>query len=358
MSEISLWFNYGNQLLSLIVTILTSIYSWFAAYVWLTQNGNLFFSGVVAISTVVYAILTWQLVSETRIMRKVQTEPNLYMFIESRDEHAEITDMFMQNIGMGVARNIKFNVLSDFMYYRDNSSKKDYWLKDIHLLENGFEALAPNQKIRVFSTSYRDVRDLNSKTYFEICIKYTNFKDDKYDSVYLFDFLTLPPIGMGKHDHILDSVRGIEGNIKKISSNMGKFVGYSIDSKGIMHLDSSNLLFTAKNEKERIEISKHLIKKTLLKFYYDWKTCSQYHNRNVTDSMLRLHSSIFLEVATDVTSVFPEKLIGDLLSLVTEMNLLIHESNLADNREYINRLEELANRILLMYGNFDQYFVN
>jgi hypothetical protein len=198
MSEIYLWINFGILLFSLLVSVLTSIYTWFVVYTWLTQNGNLLFSGVVAISTVVYAFLTWQLVSETRTMRKVQTEPSLYMFIEPRDVHAEITDMFIQNIGMGVARNIKFNVLSDFMYYRDRSLKEDYWLKDIHFLKNGLETLAPNQKMRVFSTSFRDVRELNSKTYFEIAIEYTNFKGDEYDPVvYSLDFLTLPPIGMG-----------------------------------------------------------------------------------------------------------------------------------------------------------------
>ena len=36
---------------------------------------TIFFSGVVAASTVVYAVLTWKLVSETRKMREVQTEP-------------------------------------------------------------------------------------------------------------------------------------------------------------------------------------------------------------------------------------------------------------------------------------------
>lgn len=356
MSEISLWINFGNQLFSLIDSVLTSIYTWFVVYTWLTQNGNLLFSGVVAISTVVYAFLTWQLVSETRTMRKVQTEPSLHMFIEPRDEHAEITDMFIQNIGMGVARNIKFNVLSDFMYYRDRSLKEDYWLKDIHFLKNGLETLAPNQKIRVFSTSFRDVRELNSKTYFEIAIEYTNFKGDEYDPVvYSLDFLTLPPIGMGKHDHMLDSVRGIEENMKKVSSKIGKFVNYSIENMQIIHHDD-RLLFATKNDKERIVTAKLLVKKALLKFNYDWKTCSQHHNRNITDSMLRLHSSIFLEVATDVTNMLPEKLIGDLLSLVTEMNTLVHESDLADKREYINRLEEFANRILPMYNNFDEFY--
>ena len=84
MSEISLWINYGNQVFSLIVTLLSFIYTWFVTYAWLTQNGNLLFSGIVAISTVVYAFLTWQLVSETRKMRKVQTEPSVASILNCR----------------------------------------------------------------------------------------------------------------------------------------------------------------------------------------------------------------------------------------------------------------------------------
>lgn len=38
---------------------------------------NVIFTGVVTIATAVYAVLTWKLVSETRQMREVQTEPKI-----------------------------------------------------------------------------------------------------------------------------------------------------------------------------------------------------------------------------------------------------------------------------------------
>ncbi|MDY9926445.1 hypothetical protein [Methanosarcina sp.] len=312
---------------------------------------------IIAFVTLLYVLLTWSLVSETRIMRKVQTEPSLHVFIQSRDEHNEITDMFLQNTGMGVARTIKFKVLSDFMYYRSDALSKDYWLKDIYLLKNGLEALAPNQKIRVFSTSYTDVRELNSKTYFEIGVEYANYKGDKTYFKYLLDFFTLPANGMSKHDYLKDSVKVIEGNIKKMSSNIANFVNYSIENMEVMHTDSNKLLFATENDNGRIETAKSLVKQALLKFNYDWKTCNQFHNRDITDSMLRLYSSIFLEVATNITDILPEQLIDDLLSHVAEMKTLVYEPNLADKREYINRLQELANRTLLMYDNFDKYFI-
>lgn len=333
------------------------VYTWFDAYTWLTQNGNLLFSGIVAISTLVYAFLTWGLVSETRKMRKVQTEPSLHVFIEARDEHNEITDMYIQNIGMGVACNLKFKVLSDFMYYRSSNLSKDYWLKDIHLLQNGLKALAPNQKIRVFSTSYRNVRELNSNTYIEIGIEYTNSIGDKYDFPYLLDFFTLPANGMSIPDPLVKSVEKIENYMDKISSNVGKSVDYSTNNKEIMYADNSRLLLATENHNERIEIAKSLVKKTLLKFNYDWETCNRCGNRDITDSMLTVQSMIFLEVIASVTGILPEKLIKDLLSRLTEMKKLSNESRTYDNiDQYVNRYEKIANDIFSMYNDFDGYF--
>jgi len=48
----------------------------------LNRNSGAFtvlFSAVVALATVVYAILTWRLVTETKEMREVQTEPKIFV---------------------------------------------------------------------------------------------------------------------------------------------------------------------------------------------------------------------------------------------------------------------------------------
>ncbi|HHF3107324.1 TPA: hypothetical protein ACPJ1P_001771 [Vibrio diabolicus] len=66
------------------------------------------FTGIVTLSTVVYAILTGKLVSETRMMREVQTEPKLQITLESFDFAVHITRLKIQNIGFGPAKNLKF----------------------------------------------------------------------------------------------------------------------------------------------------------------------------------------------------------------------------------------------------------
>lgn len=69
---------------------------------------NVVFTGVVTVATAVYAVLTWKLVSETRLMREVQTEPRLAVTMNSIDEAIHIVRLHFRNIGQGPAFGVKF----------------------------------------------------------------------------------------------------------------------------------------------------------------------------------------------------------------------------------------------------------
>jgi len=66
------------------------------------------FTAVVTISTVAYAILTCSLVSETKRMREVQTEPRIEITLKSLDYAINIVRLHIRNIGLGPAKNIRF----------------------------------------------------------------------------------------------------------------------------------------------------------------------------------------------------------------------------------------------------------
>ncbi len=70
---------------------------------------NVIFTGVVTIATAVYAVLTWKLVTETRLMREVQTEPKLSVTLQSIDEAIHIVRLHFRNIGQGPAFGVKFS---------------------------------------------------------------------------------------------------------------------------------------------------------------------------------------------------------------------------------------------------------
>jgi hypothetical protein len=70
---------------------------------------NVVFTGVVTVATAVYAVLTWKLVTETRLMREVQTEPKLTVTLHSIDEAIHIVRLHFRNIGQGPAFGVKFS---------------------------------------------------------------------------------------------------------------------------------------------------------------------------------------------------------------------------------------------------------
>jgi len=77
----------------------------------LNQNSGaltVVFTAVVTISTVVYAVLTAVLVSETKKMREVQTEPKIQITLRPLESAINIVRLHIKNIGLGPAENLKF----------------------------------------------------------------------------------------------------------------------------------------------------------------------------------------------------------------------------------------------------------
>ncbi|MCD6214741.1 MAG: hypothetical protein J7J46_07180 [Candidatus Desulfofervidus sp.] len=183
----------------------------------LNENSGAFaviFSAVVAIATVVYAILTWRLVSETRKMREAQTEPKVSVTIQPREEWINLIDMVIQNIGLGPAYNIKFEINPDFEYM------KGKFLSELGFMKNGLKYLAPNQKLQFFLT----IENFEEKTKksFEIRVTYQNSIGKTYKDVYTIDFSQL--IGL--------SQLGEEPPLYKIAKNVEEI------KKDIHHLST------------------------------------------------------------------------------------------------------------------------
>lgn len=78
---------------------------------YLNKNSGAFtviFTAVVTAATAVYALLTYVLVKETRLMRQVQTEPKIEITAKSLDVAIHILRLHIRNIGLGPALNVRF----------------------------------------------------------------------------------------------------------------------------------------------------------------------------------------------------------------------------------------------------------
>ncbi|PXV70123.1 hypothetical protein C8C78_101120 [Halanaerobium congolense] len=163
----------------------------------------LFFSGVVAISTVVYSVLTSKLVSETIKMREVETEPDISVIVQPRKEFINFIDLIIENIGNGPAYNISFEVSKDFIIPSDEK------LSELPIMKK-IEYMAPSQKIQFFLASMIDDKDNPKK--FTITANYENKNGKEYTSEYIVDFNKFKGLTqLGKPDSYK-----IANNIEKI----------------------------------------------------------------------------------------------------------------------------------------------
>ena len=107
------------------------------------------FTGAVAVSTVVYALLTWRLVSETRRMREVQTEPRVSIRVEADHTGHLGYELVIQNNGQGVAKNVRFKFEGDSSYFRNSwVGRSPPEINELPVIRDGLDFLEPNQVYR------------------------------------------------------------------------------------------------------------------------------------------------------------------------------------------------------------------
>src|SRR5437773_7713367 len=107
---------------------------------------QLVFSGVVAVSAIAYSILTSKLVSETRRMREFQITPDINIYFERSEADPSFTHIVFKNSGLGVAKNIKFEIIKNFQFY-DN----DAWnLTNKGIFQTGIDRFYSGQSIKFY----------------------------------------------------------------------------------------------------------------------------------------------------------------------------------------------------------------
>jgi len=138
------------------------------------------FSFIVSVATVIYAILTWKLVSETRKTRELQTRPNVFIVLQPREEWINFMDIIIQNVGPGAAWALKFEVVGDI----ENNLVKE--LLSIGFIRNGLRYLAPGQRIQSFigTFPFQDEDKKDSPGSFTIIVSYKDSMGKEYKDIY------------------------------------------------------------------------------------------------------------------------------------------------------------------------------
>ncbi len=143
------------------------------------------FSGLVTLATLVYAVLTWKLVSETKRMRKAQTDAKVTVRVETRKEAVNFIDFVVANEGVGPAYNVAFEI-RPLRFKKIDSSIHDK-INSLGFFQKGIEYLSPTQEIRTFLTSMLQDFDKKIDTAFYISVSYKNSSKEKRNDSFLID---------------------------------------------------------------------------------------------------------------------------------------------------------------------------
>jgi hypothetical protein len=153
---------------------------------------SLVFSLVVTVATVVTAWLNARLVSETRRMREAQTEPAMQVTYRGRENFLGYPDIVVRNIGMGPARDIRFEVSADIPSGDVNDAVDS--LNKLACFSNGLAYLGPGQEFSSFWTSMYENHASKIQTKVWITCRYLSMGGRKFEDRCLLDLSELKGI--------------------------------------------------------------------------------------------------------------------------------------------------------------------
>jgi hypothetical protein len=173
------------------------------------------FSGIVTVSTCVYAFLTWRLTTETIRMRKAYTEPNVSIYLEQNRVSIHFFDLIIRNIGSGPAYDVTFKVLEDF------DIPKERKLSQIGFIQEGIRYMPPKYQIKsyflTFLDNYKDIIDKNIR----VQVSYKNVDKKSILEVInlnMSQFKGIRALGEDPLSQIVKSMESIKENINHLAS--------------------------------------------------------------------------------------------------------------------------------------------
>ena len=209
----------------------------------------LIFTAMVAISTVVYAFLTWRLVSETRKLREVQTEPKIHITLESLDFAINVVRLNIKNIGLGPASDLQFDpaVISG----GESAEKLLQEFTSPNFFKTGLRHFSPGQNIHSRDTQVTDDFEGKSASTLSFKLRYKSATGKQYNDEIIIDMSEIKGTSqLGKPNlySIAKSLEKMQVDIGHIVSGF-KRVKVDIYSKEDRELESD--VFQERREEQK-----------------------------------------------------------------------------------------------------------
>jgi hypothetical protein len=219
---------------------------------------DIIFSGIVALSTVVYAILTWCLVSETKKVRLATIQPQICITIVQDSVHFHIFNLEILNAGQGSAKNIRLTLDGEFQMMSQES------LGNIGIFKNGISYMAPGQKITIkLANALTDWETLKKKE-INLSVESKNILNSKITEKFQLSFDHFDGL-YDTSDQRLSKITASLNNIDKALSGLAsgtkkaKVISYSLEDikTEAEHLNKRYQQTNNEEEREPNSITSH-----------------------------------------------------------------------------------------------------
>ena len=182
---------------------------------------TLLFTGVVAAATVVYAWLTWSLVSETRRMRRVQTDARVAVTVMPSPYAFGFADLLVRNFGAGAATDVKFEIVETKPGQGDAETLKA--LRGFGFMKNGFGYMAPGYEHRTFLVGIVGRSEQTVQTNIHVRVTYRSPSGEAHDECYPIDltqFWNRFRLGDPPMDRIAKELELLRKQVERIRQQM------------------------------------------------------------------------------------------------------------------------------------------
>lgn len=146
---------------------------------------SVLFSAAVTLATVVYAFLTWKLVTETRLLREAQTEPRIEITAQPFETAFNLLRLQVRNTGMGPAQRLRFRI--KVVSGGEPAQSMLNELTKPNFFENGLEYFGPGQERFSAFTNMAVDFDVKVAAVFEVWMRHESATGKRYESTAIID---------------------------------------------------------------------------------------------------------------------------------------------------------------------------
>jgi hypothetical protein len=171
------------------------------------------FAALVTLATLVYAGLTWSLVTETRRMRRAQTDAKMVIGLDVREEQINLVELFVRNEGVGSASDIRFDVE---MLGSTGHSEILESILSLGFIDQGLAYFSPGQEIRSFLTSMAIEFEAKLSTKIQVTITYSTASGERASDTYVLDLAVFK----GRHQLGEPDLHSVAKSLKSLAKDV------------------------------------------------------------------------------------------------------------------------------------------